>query len=241
MESLHDVENQQQQQPDGISFGLPLSDQFYADALSLLYISLSSLLVWGVAKLRAKVVKLSKVVENSGVIDDILPKEEIARIKEILAQLAIIYDADRVTLGVLHNGVIGSTGAHYDKMAIVAGYSSPGIIPLPEIAKDINVTTIMSELKPLSVGDQDELFLKREDAPSSCSLYMARRDIFHLWNKLLSIGNIEVGVISFHWCSNLETLPFPPPDSKGDVKSQELIKEIVSIIRLYKERRKILG
>lgn len=221
---------------------IKLYEQLSSDLFSLLAITASATMVWVTGKLKGKINEISSRLEKQedGFLD-ILPEDEVARIREILAQLAILYDADRVTLGVFHNGVIGAKGAHYDKVAILASYSSPGIIPLPELNKDVNACTLMEDFQPMLENEPKELFLDKAEAPYPCSLYMTRRDIFHLWNVFLTREHIDLGVISVHWCSGYDELPLPPPGTRGDRKAKDLIDEITSIIQMSKNRKRLLG
>lgn len=189
--------------------------------------------------LSEKVRSLSTKIDKKE--EELVPPAEVARIREILAQLAIITDADRVTLGVLHNGVIGAKGAHYDKVKILAGYSAPGVLPLPELYKDVKADNLMEDLMPL-LGQQGSLQLSKKTAPANCALYMSRRDISNLRNMLLTSGNIDIAVLSFHWCSSAhEEEAFPPTGSRGDGRFNDLISEILYIIQASKDRKRILG
>lgn len=228
--------------PSSVEVNNPLLDSALVEIVSLVSLTASAGVLWFARSLREKMAILSKRVEGKEMLD-ILPEHEIGRVKDILAQLSILTDADRVTLGVFHNGVIGAKGAHYDKVVILEGYNAPGVLPLPELHKDVKAENLMEDLNPLWNKEDQSLLLSKGDAPASCSLYMSRRDIAHLYNKLLTTGNIEIGVISFHWCSSYMAgeVPFPPPDSRGHRKFQELTGELLSIIQANKDRKHILG
>lgn len=214
-------------------------DQLVTDVMSLLALAAST----GIALLSFYLRKKLHIIEDfirRDSTDGKLPEEEMERVNQILAQLAIIYEADRVTLGVFHNGVIGAQGAHYDKVEITAGYSAPGVIKLPELGKDVEASTIMDDFGTMW-KEGKELFLDKASAHHSCALYMTRRDIFHLWNKVLFVGNLDVGILSMHWCAPQEKLPVPPETSRGQRLAQDLLGELTSIIYSAKERNRILG
>lgn len=225
--------------PDIAPQGSSLYDQLMADVLSILAILASTGLAFLSFYLKQKLSSIEEFVHNVSHKGQ-LPEEETERVNQILAQLAVIYEADRVTLGVFHNGVIGSQGAHYNKVEITAGYSAPGVIKLPELGKDVEASTIMDDFGTMW-KEGKELFLDKSSAHHSCALYMTRRDIFHLWNKVLFVGNLDVGILSMHWCAPLEKLPVPPETSRGERLAKELIGELTSIIYSAKERKRILG
>lgn len=220
-----------------------LYEQFATEAISAISLVVTAGFAVLVSHLRKKLKILSEKVGGveENVVDRIIPPEEVKRLKEIFAQLAILYDADRVSLGVFHNGVIGARGARYEKIAIIEGYNSPGVIPLPEASKDVYATAIMNDFKPLWEGEGGkELIISRVKAPSSCTHYMSRRDIFHMWNIILCKDNIDIGMISIHWCSSQEKLPLPEKGSKSYIKAERLKQEITSIIQINKLRNKVI-
>ena len=214
-----------------------ITDGIITEVIGIVSILASGGLLWLVRGLKSKLKELSDRVpqdhENS-----LLPPEEIRRVQDILAQVSILTGADRVTLGVFYNGVIGADGAHYDKLSILVGYCHPGVIPLPEMHKSIKATTLMNDLKPLfqATTDGKNLIIDKETAPSSCSLYMSRRDIYRLHNNLLKVNNLEVGVISIHWCSRVEGDPVEPVREK----IKELFTEVKAIIQSSRDKKRIL-
>ena len=211
-----------------------ISDGVLTEIFSLLSIAASAGILWITRGLSSKLKDLAKKVEVEEE-ELLIPQEELERVKEILAQISILTEADRVTLGVFHNGVIGATGAHYDKLAVLAGYCQPGVLPLPELYKDIEANTLMNDLTPLFENSVD-LEITRETAPRSCGLYMSRRDIHKLHNRLLKVGNLEIGVLSIHWCS-----PVIQACNQHDNKIKSLMEEITSIIQASRDKKRILN
>ncbi len=175
-----------------------------SEVISILSIILPATIVWASRSLRAYLKRPR----------EILPRDEIKRVSQLLAQLAYIYQSDRVALGVFHNGVIGAEGAHYEKFTVIEAYSAPGITPLPELKK----TVFINEVPFKSEG-----IISRSSG--QYKLYMSRRDIFYLKTISLSLGDIEIGIISIHWCSNLPSAPNIPPDNR------DIEEEIISIIQ----------
>lgn len=188
-------------------------------------------------KIKALAAKVAKDEEK-----EILDPKDLERVGQILAQLSILSGSDRVTLGVFHNGVIGKKGATYDKVAILSGYCNPGIIPLPELGSDVKAESLMKDFQPLWKDEQrKEIILHKDTAEPSCKLYLNRRDIHHLNNKILSTEYLEVGILSYHWCSTYGELPLPEEGSRAESDLKELENEIISIIQSNKDRQRILG
>lgn len=230
------------QPPAPVTPNIPLWEGIKFEVLSALSLAASAGVLYLSKNLKSKVEELKERMDKDDA--DILPPSEIERVKDILAQISILTDADRVTLGVFHNGVIGAKGAQYDKVAILAGYCSPGVMPLPELDKDVKAENLMEDLSLLWNKEGNKfIFLSRKDAPDSCSLYMSRRDISHLYNMILSVGNIEIAVLSLHWCSSVPEsgAPIPPSDSRGDQRFKDLTRELVSIVQSSKDGERILG
>lgn len=219
---------QQTEQPGGVSYPSSIEIPPTVWIPSTLFL-ISTLFLLGA---RVKLSNLLKKIPLPG--QDLVPTKEVDRIEEVLSQLAIICEADRVSLGMFHNGLIGIRGAHYERMCVLAGYSAPGVKPLPELNKDIRAEALIQELTPLFDKGGD-LKLFREEVPEGCSLYLQRRDIHSMWNRILYCGNIETAVISFHWCRELSELPIPKKGCHGDKMLEGLISELEVILRTTRQ------
>lgn len=230
----------------------PLAEQArqqFADAFTLLISTIIPvagtaivLLVKNILKENGKMIaNIQKKLDGDNE-SSLLPKSDMKRIEDILAQIAIICDSDRVTLGVFHNGVIGTSKVDFDKVAIISGYTSPGVMPLEELGRDVPAANLMGDLELLwNQEGTEDLLLRKDHASPKCRLYFTRRDIGTLYNVKLSLGNIEMGVISIHWCGCAPEYPLPPEGSRGERKMKELQLEVLSIIQATRDREKILG
>jgi hypothetical protein len=151
-----------------------------------------------------------------------------ATVQDILRQLACACKADRVTLGVFHNGQLGMTGTHYTKMCVLGGYNAPGIPALKEIGRDIQSEVLISELRPL-FESEGEIVLSRTEAPEECKRYLEKRDIHALWNRILYCGGRETAIISFHWCGGKKAT-LPPLGSELEGKVFSLLESLENLI-----------
>lgn len=184
---------------------------------------------------------LKKFLEGKEDKETLIANEDLSRIKDILSQVAFICDADRVTLGVFHNGIIGSRGVVFDKITIIAGYTSPGILKLPELGKEISASVFLREQGRGVNFTNTPRILSKNDVNPTCQLYFTRRDIDRLFNIRLSLGNLDLGVISIHWCGCAPIDMLPPENSRGYIKMEELKKEIISIIKTARDRDIFIG
>lgn len=163
--------------------------------------------------------------------EKIIPKEYLKRLDQLCSQLAILGDYDRVVIGILHNGVIGVRCSLYHKINIISAYTVSGISDLPEYGKTFNISDIKLDLADIKenggelvydVGDGSQLSTK-------CYMYFKKRRITKLKNKLLSVGNLDLGVLALQYCSDQQE----NIDEKSERKINEIIQEITSIIHIH--------
>lgn len=131
----------------------------------------------------------------------LLPRD-LVRSRELLAQLAVLTEADRALLGLFHNGSLSETGYHLSKLQIVSGYFGPGIEPVSEYLRVIPVTAIV-ELRMLWASSDGRMTASIDDPGllPGCRSYLELRGIHCLRNIVLKAGEqVEVGVIGLHYC-----------------------------------------
>lgn len=144
-------------------------------------------------------------------------REHNRRALDLLAQLAVLSGADRVVLGILHNGSIGLRGMEFHKLHILYAYEALGVSPLPELGKDIPVQTIM-ELRNLLDSPDGTYEIFAENAQNGCKQYLDSRGISCIRNELLSIGGVPIGILSKHYCYS-DPVP-PEPKREYDLLSE---------------------
>lgn len=170
-------------------------------------------------------------------IKDILPENYLKRIDQILAQIAILGDYDRVVLGIFHNGVVGSRYSKFEKLAIISSYAVSGIEELPELGKDINIEDIdidielLRENNNIHISEIDKLL---RESDSNCYMYLKNRNIHTLKNELLTRKGLDLGILSCHYCSDKQNRI----SQEDENVISELKREIVSIIDVYAQTNK---
>lgn len=169
----------------------------------------------------------------------LLPPKEMARARELLAQLALISGADRVLLGLYHNGHLDSSGFHLSKLQVIAGYFSPGVSQVGEYLRTIPVSEVF-ELRHLWSSNTGihSFDITDENLSTGCKTYMEVREIKCLRNITLMAGTqVEVGVIGLHYCRNA----CPCESTVNDPAFQAVIKELSKLATLRNTRPSALG
>lgn len=205
-----------------------------------IYLSLAvSIGAAGVSALAIKnTVKLAKQFQQ-GRINSMLPARETQRVRDLLAQAAVIAKSDRVTLGVFHNGHLSSRGYHMEHLAIAYAYERPGMASLPELHRDVPISEIQRELRGIWQSPRQQVMLKADDiGPDSaeCALYLERRALKAIRLHLLTSGSTEVAILGFHYQDD-------PPDwnDANDPTIRRIELELTEIIRRASLQRPIWG
>ena len=202
-----------------------------------IYLSIAlSLGAAGVSGLAIKrVSQLMKSLNRS--IDKFLPPREQQRVRDLLAQLAILAKADRVVLGIFFDGAMTSKGYHFEKLAVPIAYARPNMPLLPELGKEVPVENVSRELDSLWASLVHEVVITKECAGTECAdcaLYLERRNLEAIRLHLLHKGATELGILGFHYQSGdgaLNELAAPT------IKRIELeLTEIVGRAGLPKQR-----
>ena len=155
----------------------------------------------------------------------LLPRER-NQAQLLLAQLALLYGADRASLGLFHNGTLDLSGFHLQRLTVAASYTKPGIAPLPEIGRAVPLAGVpeLADLWQAEGGVQTLGF--DETQPPGCREYLRRRGITCLQNRLLLAGQVAVAIVSLHWCnqdcSAIANAPLTP-------QAQQLFDELQTI------------
>jgi hypothetical protein len=162
--------------------------------------------------------QLKKIGQQGGV------RREHRRALDLLAQLAVLSGADRVVLGILHNGAVGLRGMEFHKLHILYAYEAPGVGPLPELGKDVPVQKI-AELQNLLASPDGTYNIVAEDAKNGCRQYLSKRGISCIHNKLITLGTVPIGILSKHYC---HSDPIPTLDTEQE---SALISELRQIAK----------
>lgn len=143
----------------------------------------------------------------------LLPRER-NQAQLLLAQLALLYGADRASLGLFHNGTLDATGFHLQRLTISASYVKPGIAPLPEFGRAVPLVGVPELAELWQCPDGVQTLGIEGDHPPGCREYLRKRSITCLQNRLLMAGQVAVAVVSMHWCnqgcSSIANAPLTP-------------------------------
>lgn len=176
-----------------------------ADHLISIDIYLSLALSIGATGVSALAIKKAtnaiKALSNRGKID-LLPARETRRVQDLLAQAAVLTRADRVTLGVFHNGHLSSRGYHMDYLMVAYQFERPAMPLLPEFNRDIPVSDILRELEGLWQSPTKQVLFAKEDLAETdldCLSYLDRRGLEAVRFHLLTNANTEIGIVSYQY------------------------------------------
>lgn len=138
------------------------------------------------------------------VIDKLLgtfqPLDETRRINELLAQIAVVSEADKVVLWTFHNGDINSVGYHYAKASVTNGWWRPGIDKRSENYRNVPIGVLYGELRQLFENPDTAQLICTDDAQGTgCLSYLNKVQIDSMVNRLVRIGNLPLGVVSVQY------------------------------------------
>ncbi|WP_152034126.1 hypothetical protein [Synechococcus elongatus] len=149
----------------------------------------------------------------------------------MLAQAAILTGADRVVLGVFHNGSISFDGLHFSHLAIPFCYEHPSMPLLPEFLRDIPVSSIMRELEAIWKTPNNEFLARVDDCDSPCRYYLETRGVKQIVFRSKGLKSVDVLILGYHWT---ETHHWREQEREAIAPIEE---EIVQIVRLAATHR----
>jgi hypothetical protein len=160
------------------------------------------------------------------------PIEEERRLNNLLAQVGVITHASRVVLAAFHNGAIDNCGYHLTKLSTINCYSAPGHLPMAVPIRDLPVGRIMFELEELLApeGECWTITEYREDLPSPCRDHLRKNNINVMYNRLVRVGNLPIGILSLQYDDGERRRP-PIKEEPYVHLLEELYDEIAGIMR----------
>lgn len=199
----------------------------------LLNVTLSSdavlLLGFGLWVLWDRLIRSSVVKKLDGVF---APIEEERALNNLLAQIGVITSASRVVLAAFHNGAINNLGYHLTKLSTINSYTAPGRLPMSKPIRDLPVGRIMFELEDLLApsGDAWSFVQYSEDLPQPCKDHLMSNNIDRMYNRLVRIGNLPIGILSLQYDASERRSP--PIISGAHVHIMEdLYEQVCGIMR----------
>lgn len=220
---------------------LPVSIDTVADFLSIFLSIVFAVLARELSKNKESIDKILRNVKHISAEKktSLLSDHYLKRIDQLLAQIAIIGDYDRVVLGIFHNGVVGARYSKFEKFLIASSYVVSGIEEVPEMGKDLNVSKISIDLAILEKSIDGAMVIDAENVNmygSNCFLYLKNRNIQHLNNQLLtSSDGLHLGILSKQYCSH----DIPNLDERDIETINTLTQEVRSIIEVYAKTGKV--
>lgn len=167
----------------------------------------------------------------------LLPRD-LVRARELLAQLAILTNSDRVLLGLYHNGLIDSSGFHLSRLQILAGYFQPGTENVSEYLRVVPVSAV-PELRSLWASPNGMVMVRADDPALStgCRTYLDLRSIRILVNITLRAGDTDVGVLGCHYTRGQE--PRDGVFESDEVK--QVLRELSRLATLRSTHQSTIG
>jgi hypothetical protein len=159
---------------------------------ALVGLGIAAWLIWD------KLLKAHVVSKLDGVF---APIEEERKLNNILAQVGVVTNASRVVLCAFHNGAIDTAGYHLTKLSTVNSYTAPGKLPMAVPIRDLPVGRIMFELEELLKAEGPAWCRTeyKDDLPQPCRDHLNRNDIYKMWNRLIRVGNLPIGILSLQY------------------------------------------
>lgn len=161
------------------------------------------------------------------------PIEEERRLNNILAQIGVITNASRVVLCAFHNGALDNAGYHLTKLSTVNSYTAPGKLPMTVPIRDLPVGRIMYEMEEL-LNTKDEfgwvMTEYSDDLPDPCKYHLKTNNINTMWNRLIRIGNLPIGILSLQYDETERRKP-PIKSEPHAVLLEQLYQEICQVMR----------
>lgn len=160
------------------------------------------------------------------------PIEEERRITAILAQIGVITNASRVLLAAFHNGVVDEYGYHLQKMSVTNYYISPTATDLKTPIRDVPIGRLMEELELLLAkkGEWMSVDLSNNAMNPACVNHMRDTNVEFMADRLITVGNFPVGVISLQYNPNEGRRPNLDKRIEGEISTLEILFEELCII-----------
>jgi hypothetical protein len=160
------------------------------------------------------------------------PVEEERRLNNTLAQIGIITQASRVILTAFHNGQIDSYGYHLTKISTINSYVAPGGVKMAKPIRDLPLGRIMYEIEQM-LQNRSTLYTVTafsDDMPDPCKDHLRSNRIGRMYNKLVKIGSLPIGILSIQYHENDDMDKFIFDEPYAGLLS-ELYNEIAVVMR----------
>lgn len=168
------------------------------DAEALIFLAAAAWLFW------EKVLRANIVRHLDGVF---APVEEERALNDLLAQIALLAGASRVLLCAFHNGSISNLGYSLTKLSVVNSYLSEGTAPMSSPIRDMPLGRIMNEIEGMlgahSAGKRWVCTYDGNHLTEPCRDHLRRNGIVMMYNRLVRVGNLPIGILSIQYCSAL--------------------------------------
>jgi hypothetical protein len=202
-------------QNPGKSYGLSLGTD------SILVLGIAAWLIWDRLIKKPILQKLHTTFN---------PIEEERKLNNLLAQIGAITNASRVILTAFHNGSIDHMGYHLIKLSTINTYVAPGRTPMAVPIRDLPVGRVMYELGMLMDAKEGEWVSIEysDDLPLACKDHLKKNNIQWMYNRLLRVGNLPIGILSLQYDAGERRSP--PIRNDPNIKLLENFSEEVSLI-----------
>lgn len=132
------------------------------------------------------------------------PVEEERALNDLLAQIALLAGANRVLLCAFHNGHISSGGYSLTKLSVVNSYLADGTGPMASPIRDMPLGRVMSEVEGMlaahTAGRRWVFTHDGDHLTEPCRDHLRRNDIVMMYNRLVLVGNLPIGILSIQYC-----------------------------------------
>ncbi len=158
------------------------------------------------------------------------PIEDERKLSAVLAQVGVITSATRVVLAAFHNGALDNAGYHLQKLTTINTYNAPGKEPMTNAIRDLPIGRIMVELEGLMKTNGWVLVEYDEDLPEACKNHLKLNGIYRMYNKLIRVGNLPIGILSVQY-DKLERRKPPVDDEPYAMLLNDLYEQISLIMK----------
>jgi hypothetical protein len=163
------------------------------------------------------------------------PIEEERKLNNLVAQVGIISNASRVILCAFHNGAINENGYHLVKISTINNYVAPGATPMADPIRDLPIGRVMNEIermlrKQAKAESPWDLIAYSPNLPQPCRDHLRRNSIHRMYNRLVQVGNLPIGILSLQFQESEDREPPLGRDAHGAILDG-LYDEIAIIMR----------
>lgn len=140
--------------------------------------------------------------------------KEVKYVEDILENILLLTKADRVCVGVFHNG--DNWGSfHFLKMSIIYEATKPGIQSFKKRFQAVPIENILTEIKNIT-STEFKVFTYSEDLSQGCKQHMDASGLSSIASRLISKGENEDNIIAVINChkvtGNFSGVAFSEPD-----------------------------